>query len=617
MRLYIKVLVLLIFILTTTSGLLVAQSPSSGGGGAKDRQLADQYMTNGEFDKAAVMYEKLYEKDDPQGVYGNYYYCLIQLRYFDVAEKLVKRAMKKYPDNPSYLVDLGYIYFNQGDLPKAHQQYDKAIKQLHPDQGIIIQLANAFANKQETDYAMNTYLEGRKLMKGQYSFSFELAEIYYRKQDFQKMIDEYLNALSENNAYIQNVQNILQSRIANDPDGKKNDMLRQSLLRKVQKSPDETIFSNLLIWLFIQQKDFESAFIQAKALDKRQHEDGGRIMSLGSLAASNLNYDAAIKCYQYVIEKGTESAYYISARMELLNTLNRKITESNTYIQADLLKLEKDYESTLSELGKSAETAPLIRGLAHLQVFYLDKTEDAINSLREAIAYSNIKPQYQAECKLELGDILLFTGDVWESSLLYSQVDLAFKHDELGQEAKFRNAKLNYYRGDFQWAQAQLDVLKSATSQLMANDALALSLLISDNTAMDTSTAPLMMYSHADLLSYQRKNDDALLILDSILILYPGHTITGDVWFKKSKIMDVKRNFAEEDSLLKKIVDIYPEGVIADDAVFLRAELYENKLNDKAKAMELYEEILTKYPGSLYCVEARKRFRSLRGDSLN
>lgn len=583
---------------------------------SKDRQLADQFMSNGEYDKAAAIYDKLYDKD-PLSVYGNYYYCLLQLKSYDDAEKLVKKTMKKNDGNPAFLVDLGFIYFEEGDLSKAHQQYDKALKQMTPDQGVIMNLANAFISKQETDYAMNTYIEGRKMLRGQYSFYFELADIYYRKQDYQKMIDEYLNALSENRNYIQSVQNLLQSRIANDPEGKKNDLLRQSLLRKVQKSPDETVFSDLLIWLFIQQKDFDSALIQAKALDKRQREDGGRIMSLGSLAASNLSYDAAIKSYQYVIEKGAESQYYTSARMELLNTLNKKITESNTYTQEDLLKLEKDYETTLGELGKSASTAPLIRGLAHLQVFYLGKTEDAINSLEEAIAYSNIKPQYQAECKLELGDILLFTGDVWESSLLYSQVDLAFKHDELGQEAKFRNAKLNYYRGDFQWAQAQLDVLKSATSQLISNDALALALLISDNTLMDTSTDALTMYAHADLLSYQLKNDDALMILDSVLNMFPGHTITPNVWLKQAKIMDVRRNFAAEDSLLKKIVDNYSDGVLADDAIFQRADLYEKKLNDTAKAMELYQDLLTKYPGSLYCVEARKRFRALRGDTLN
>ncbi len=580
------------------------------------RPLADQFFNGGEYDKAAAIYDKIYD-EDPNGIFPNYLRCLMALKEYDKSEKMIKKMMKKNPENLSYGVDLGFLYFVQGDNNKSKQQYDKAIKLLKPDQNQIVTLANAFMSKQELDYALTTYLEGKKLMKGVYAFSFETGEIYFQKQDFTKMVEEYLNAIGENAAYVQNIQNILQTRLSKDPDNSKNDIVRTALLRRIQKNADQPIFSELLIWLFVQQKDFDSAFIQAKALDKRQKEDGGRLMSLGSLSASNQNYDAAVKCYQYIIEKGTTTTYYVAARMELLNTLNKKITESNTYTQADLLKLETDYNTALNELGKNANTASLIRGLAHLRVFYLDKREDAINDLQAAIDYGGISKQVQAECKLELGDILLFTGNVWDSDLLYAQVDKSFKNDPLGQEAKFRRARLDYFRGDFLWAQAQLDVLKSATSQLIANDALSLSLLIQDNMGLDSSTEALAMYANADLLSYQNKNDQALQTLDSLLVLYPDHSLTDDVWYKKAQILDVKHDWAMEDTLLKKITEKYADGILADDALFDRAELYEKKLNDKTKAMELYQDLLTKFPGSLYCVEARKRFRALRGDTLN
>lgn len=580
------------------------------------RQLADQYLGNAEYDKAAAIYDKIFDQD-PFGVYPNYLRCLASLKESEKAEKMIKKMMKKNPDNLSFLVDLGFLYLTEGDHSKSKQQYDKAIKSLKPDQQQVIVLANAFAARQEWEYALSAYSEGKKMLKGIYSFSFESAEIYFMKQDFAKMIEEYLDVLAENAAYTQNVQNILQARIGNDPDNSRNEMLRVALLRRIQKNAELPVYSELLIWLFVQQKDFDSAFIQAKGLDKRMKEDGGRIMSLGSLSASNLNFDAAVKCYQYVIEKGTGSPHYVNARMELLNTLNRKITESNTYTQVDLLKLETDYTHALAELGKNATTATLVRGLAHLRVFYLDKTEEAIQDLDSAIHFAGISKQVQAECKLELGDVLLFTGNVWDSDLLYKQVDKSFKNDPLGQEAKFRAARLDYYRGDFLWAQAQLDVLKSATSQLIANDALALSLLIQDNIDFDSTGEALMMYSHADLLSYQNKNEAALQTLDSLLVQFPGHALTAAAWYKKAQIMDAKHNWIMEDSLLKQIVEKYSDGVLADDALFDRAELYEKKLNDKSKAMELYQDLLTKFPGSLFCVEARKRFRSLRGDVLN
>ncbi|MBL0105116.1 MAG: tetratricopeptide repeat protein [Bacteroidetes bacterium] len=595
--------------------LALVFSFSSFGQALQDRQLADQYFNNAEYEKAAELYDKLMDRD-PFGTYPQYYRCLLALKDYEKSEKLVKKMSKKQ-DSPIYLVDLGYIYALQGQTDKAKAQYDKALKGLKGDQGAIISLASTFLNKTEPDYALQTYLQGRKMMNGIYGFFFEMAEVYYQKGDFTKMTDEYLDAVADNPMMQQSVLNILQARVGLDPDNSRTEYLRTSLLRRIQKNPERTEFSEMLIWLFIQQKDFDSAFIQAKALDKREREDGSRLMSIGSMAVSNLNYDVAIKCFQYVIDKGPINPNYIQARMDMLNTYNKKITENNTYTLADLQKLEKDYETTLAELGRGPRTSGIIRGLAHLRAFYLDNTDSAITDLENTIAMAGLAAQPKAECKLELGDILLFTGNVWDSDLLYKQVDKDFKHDPMGQEAKFRGARLDYFRGDFQWAQAQLDVLKSATSQLIANDALRLSLLISDNQGLDSTTDALMLYSKADLLSFRNKNDEALATLDTLLKNFPDHSLVDDSWFKMAEIMDAKHNWKEEDSLYALIVTNDSASVIADDALYHRAQLYDTKLNDKAKAMELYQDLIVNYPGSVFVTESRKRYRSLRGDVVN
>ncbi len=615
-----KFLVSTVVILTILINMVLVLSAFSQSSG--DRILADQYFNNGEFDKAAVLYDKLYDKE-PFAIYPNYLRTLLNLKDYTEAEKVVKKIIKRASSNNnpqsafSFQVDLGFVYQSTGDDGKAKQTYDKLVKSLQPDQSQIITLASAFYSHQNWDYALATYTEGKRLLRGYYSFFFETAEIYFQKQDYPKMIEEYLGAVEENVSYQQNVQNILQSRLGNDPDGTRNNALRQALLRRIQRSSDQTVFSEMLIWFFVQQKDFESAFIQAKALDKRQREDGSRIMSLASLAATNLQYETAIKSYQYVVDKGADNVNYIPARMELLNTQNKKITENNTYTKEDLAKLERDYVATLNELGRNSTTAPLIRGLAHLETFYLDRPDTSISLLEEAISYPGLRVLTQAECKLELGDAYLFTGNVWDSDLLYAQVDKSFKNDPIGQEAKFRRARLDYYRGNFSWSQAQLDVLKSATSQLIANDALSLSLLIQDNIDTDSTSYELLLYSAADLLSYRNKNDEALLLLDSLQAKWPTHGIIPFAIYKKAMIYDAKRNFALEDSLLREVADNYADGVLADDALYKRGLLYEEKLNNKEKAKELYEVLLTKYPGSLFAVDARKRFRALRGDVLN
>jgi TolA-binding protein len=233
------------------------------------------------------------------------------------------------------------------------------------------------------------------------------------------------------------------------------------------------------------------------------------------------------------------------------------------------------------------------------------------------MALTDIKPSYKAECKLELGDALLFSGDLWESGLLYSQVDKAFKYEEIGREAKYRNAKLDFYRGEFQWAQAQLDVLKSSTSQLIANDAMYLSLLISDNTVFDSTTDALTIYSHADLLSYRNKRQEALQTLDTLLEKFPTHPLFDDALFKKAEIFTLEKRYHEADSLYGNVVSGFPTGIISDDAQFRRAQIHEKFLNDTPGAMQLYEELLKNYPGSTFAVEARKRYRALRGDKVN
>jgi TolA-binding protein len=252
-----------------------------------------------------------------------------------------------------------------------------------------------------------------------------------------------------------------------------------------------------------------------------------------------------------------------------------------------------------------------------MQAFYLGETDEATELLLQAINIPQVPLTKQAECKLELADIYLFSGEQWEATLLYSQVEKTFKNEPLGHEAKFRNAKLSFYIGEFGWALAQLDVLKAATSKLIANDALELSLLITDNIEEDSLITPLSMYAKADLLEFRNHDTEALAVLDSISTLFPLHSIADNVLFKKAEIFSKNGKFDLAAANYSEIIEKYPYDLLADDAVFNLASLYENQLNDKTKAMQLYEKILTQYPGSLYVIDARKHFRALRNDPVN
>jgi tetratricopeptide (TPR) repeat protein len=582
-----------------------------------EEQLAVQYLQNKEYDKALVFYERLFNKRDGIVYYTPYLQCLTKLGQFDKAEKTLRRIIKQNPGNPAYLLDLGTLYIERGNRSKGNAQYEQAIKQLPPDQKQIISLANSFTQLKEWDYAIAACNRGRKLLNGFYPFYVETAEIYSRKGDVAGMVNEYLNLLDEYNDQLQTVQNGLQPTFDEQNDDAKNEIIKTELLKRIQSAPDKIVFSELLIWFFIQERNFKGAFVQSKALDKRLHEQGDRMMALGQLCVLNEDYENAANCFQYVIGKGKENYNYINARMELLNSLYKKVTEKFNYTPSSLGELENNFITTLNELGKYPETANLMKNLAHLDAFYLNKTSEANTLLREAINLSGLNELVKAACKLELGDILLMTGEVWDASLLYSQVELDFKHEPIGQEAKLRNAKLSYYGGEFKWAQAQLDILKAATEKLISNDAMELSLTISDNLKEEGDSLPLSMFSKADLYCFRNQFERSLVLLDSILQKFPATSLADDILFKKYQLTMKQGKFAEAAVPLEKLIENYSFDILGDDATFKLAELNELYLNNPEKAKQLYEQLLTKFPGSLYTVEARKRFRRLRGDNVN
>jgi tetratricopeptide (TPR) repeat protein len=579
-----------------------------------DEQVAMQFYQNREYAKAAEIYERLYSQKPTPALYMYYLFCLIENQDYSKAEKLVKTAQKSDKDALKYIVDEGYIDYRRGETEKAKKLYDEAVRKLEAKQQQIFDLANAFILRNEYEYAEKVYLKGRQLLNNTYPFGFELAMIYERTGEFKKVLDEYFDLLDLNKGYLQTIEDRLQFDLGNDPENSKNELFRKYLLEKSQKEPEKTYYSEMLWWYSVQQKDFDLALIQARSLDRRLKEDGSRVYQLAKMAISNQEYETAIEAYKYLIAKGNDYPFYDEGRTELLNTRFLRMVSHPNPSQKSLTELEKEFETEISVSRNRVQSVILTKDLAHLEAFYLGKYDVATGMLSKIVENTDIDPKLKAQVKLELADIYLFTDNVWEATLLYQQVYMDFKNDETGETAKFKNAKLSYYICEFKWAQSQLDVLKAATSKLIANDAMALSLLISEHFDPDSNTVALSYYSHADLLEYRNKDEDALKTLDSIALAFKEHSIFPHMYMEKAEILMKEGKFKEADTLLGTIVANYPGDVIADQALYKRAHMNEGELKDAAKGMAYYESLLSKYPGSIYVPEARVRFRSLRGD---
>jgi tetratricopeptide (TPR) repeat protein len=603
---------ILIFICCITSfSSLIAQK-------ANDEKLAMQFYEQKQYDKAATYFDNLYDKN-PDAYFTYYYKCLVAIKEYSKAEKIIKKQIKRNETAFYLYVWLGKLYKIQNNPEKEKEQYNKAIKELIPIQNYVFVLAHAFEDEELYDDALEVYKKGRKETRDSYPYYYEIAELYKKKGDLKAMVNEYLDAIEFRESELYTAQSNLQQSLGYDDKngGFNNPILKQELQKRIQQKPDKKIFSEFLIFLLNQQKDFEGSYVQNKALDKREKSDGTRLMELAQLCISNENYIVAEKCYQYVISKGKENPYYDVANIEKLNANYLQITNQAFANPADVLSLNNNIEFAIKQYGVSNLTIPLIKKAAILKAYYLNKPQEAIQTLEEVITQYTFDKNILAEIKLDLGDMNLLIGNIWDASLLYSQVEKDFKYETVGQAAKFRNAKLSYYASDFAWAKTQCDVLKGATTKTIANDALDLSLVITDAIGVDTNVVPLSMFASAELLILQHQYDKALARLDSINRLFNEHSLGDDIYYKKSEIYKLTNHYPEAAKMYENILEFYPTDLYGDDALFKEAELYERYLNDKEKAKQLYQDVLVKYPGSIYVVEARKRYRDLRGDIVN
>ncbi len=579
-----------------------------------DPNLANQYFGNGEYEKAASLYSQLWDKDERNEFYfGRYIECLSNLEQWEDGDRAIKKMLKKSPESPAVYVTAGTLAERQGKDDEAKKQFAKAVERVQPDFNAVNRLANQFINLTKYEEAIATYEKGSELLRNKKQFAFNLGELYRRKGDSDKMIPNYLEAIADDPAKMVTVKTILQRYLSQ----KDYEILQAELYSRIQADDSNPDFTDLLSWTFIQKKDYKNALLQLKALDRKLNENGTRVYQLAQTAQSDHDYDGAISGYEFIIaEKGKTSMFYLDAKRESMDCRRKKITEGFAYTPEDLRVLEREYNTFLAEFGRNRQTAAIIQQLADLEAFWIGDLDKAIGLLDTLLQTPTIDRNTQARTKISLADFNLIKGEIWEATLLYSQVDKDFREEILGQEARFKNAKLAYFNGDFDWAQAQFDVLKASTSKLISNDALDLSVFILENKDMDTTGRALGLYSQAELFIFQNKFDDAFKKLDTLRREFPEHTLQDDLTYLEGQLYLKKRDWKKAAELFQQTADKFPQDIRADNALFALAELCESQLKDPERAKAIYEKIFTDYSSSVFAVDARKRFRILRGDKM-
>jgi tetratricopeptide (TPR) repeat protein len=597
---------LFLFIALIISSFNIAQNLQQN-----DYLLAENYYREGAYEKAAQVFKKLYTSSPFNTSYlGRLISCYQETGLFLDAEKILKKRIKENASQGYLYVYLGYNYERQQQKEKAKTNYNIAIKSLekNANYGRIIGLV--FKNYNLLDNAILAYKKAMEVNENA-NYSFQIAQIYGEKGNFKKMFESYINLVDKNEKYLNIVQRYTSKYITDDSENEANILFRKTLLRKSASNP-KNVWNVLLSWLFAQQKDYEKALIQEKALYQRNPKDVSAIYNLGKIAFDYKNYDAAQECFGFINKITTLTEEKIAASLYIA-----KIAVATKNPETEIL-----FQSLFTQFGKNTTTINLQVTYADFLTFSKNKPEEAKKVLENALNFAQSKFE-KAKIKLKLGDVLVFTGKFNKALIYFSQIQTKLKNHQLAQQARFKVAQTSYFKGDFTWAKAQLKILKSATTQLIANDALDLFLIISDNEPLDSIPSGLKEYATADLLAFQNKNKEALNVLSAILEdqslkrLNGGFLpITNNVLFKMGKLQIKQQNYDAAIASLKLVIANNTKGLLTDDVYYELAELYNNHLNNTEKASEYYQKIIFEHAASIYLVAARKKYRKLRGDRL-
>ena len=590
--------------------LLISSLIASG----QSQQLAIQYFNDGEYEKAATLYKELWNRNKGnEQLLTNLTECYIAMKDYDTAVKVMSEAVQQNPKQLTLRITHAAMLQKINKNDEAEKQMKYVRDNLPQNINTLIMISRSFDRIGKSEYAIQTLEKGEQITNSNGVFANELANLYFKTGQQDKMLLTYLNMLKQD-PNMMNVITTMVQRSFREP--REYDGFLKVVFEKVQEEPENPQLIELLSWIYIQKKDFPNALRQLKALDIQTGSNTIKVYNLSMTAYNEAQYETAIQGFTYLLTKGAGSPYFFEAGRYRLKSMVLKSIEVNEISPADQSMIEKEYTDFISGYQESGRTVYCSYDFAEFLLKYKKDLNQAIDVLQVLVDKKQTSPPALAEIKIRLADYQLIKGERWDASLLYSQVDKDFKEEPLGQEARYKNAKLSYYVGDFEWAQAQFDALKTATSRMISNDAIDQSVFIMDNMGLDSTDVAMKLYAATELLIYRNMLKEATQKLDTLLKNFPGHALDDDILYAQAHIFEKQKNYSKAIACYEKVVNDYKEEIRADNALYEMAQLYDYILDDKEKAKELYERLFNEYSGSVFSYDARIRFRTLRGDTV-
>jgi outer membrane protein assembly factor BamD (BamD/ComL family) len=598
----------LLLILTKALIISIAAQPSP-----EKKELADEYVKRENHAKALEIYEDLAGDENMDGlIFDNYLICIEKLKP-GKAEGLIRKFQKRHPSEFRYQTALYLHYLNSKKDPAAAENYIR--EKLNPwllKSESRTRLGYQFFMEQEKTAYASSLLESAVRTFGLGQFWREIFVLQFKEKKYPELTATVLRLLDEKTTEMTEMQAYLQEPIQNQD---LSNILQAELLKKIQVRPNEILYPEMLAWIYLQNKDFEGALVQNKALDKLQNTGGTRTYQLGEYAVNNEQIKVAIKCFDFIIRDFPASQYRFLAQQKIILLQENLVKNTYPIVKEDVRKLIADYR--LLSQSQFLNYFELSMKVAELYGKYLNRPDSAIQILENSFASRGWPAVFKNRAKILLADMYILKDEPWEASLLYGQVEKDEVETLTGYEAKLKNAKVFYYKGEFELCEEQLDVLKMGTSRDISNDAIELSLLIQDIMAEDTTGYFLGKFADIDLLTFQGNYQASTDEIEKLTMTVSNAVVLEKLKYRLFKNFEATRQFPKALEVLDQIYKTKATDLYLDDALYFSGVIQAENLKNKEKAMEFFLQLIKEIPGSVFVADARKRLRILRGDALN
>ncbi len=582
----------------------------------EELKKADTFIENKNYNEAINIYEGLLKKvgDEIPSFHENYLLALKEQNEQKKTKKYLKKLLKNNKSNTSLSIDYFKFLMDTEDSISAIKFKEDFLKIISEQPEQLETAALLFENENMHLDAINALNQLEKISRQK--FTKKLAENYLKAGDLENATRKYLDELNTDNESEADLDDFLVFINEKIMPLDNHVFLEKLILEYSQKDPQNIYYPEILMWYYVQKEDYYSAFLQGKSIDRRNKKIGEKLLPLGERAIKAKIYQEAEIILEYVKEK-TSNDFTKAKAWELLIFAKEEQLKKNGHVNKESVQsLLQEYQQIVDVYGISNNSIDIALKLADLKAKYLNNSEEAIELLQKYLNSNRIYGKQKTKIKLKLAEVYITSDNPWESALLYQQIEREEQGNKYEQEARIGRARVFYFMGDFKLSASILDVLKLATHKEIANDAIDFALLIKENQDLDSADAVLRTYAGAELDFFKKNIDKAITKFDSILINCSNHPLVDEAAFQKAKVLSYKNDHKEAINTLQKIVETNPESILAEEIDYTIAKTYDKDLSEKERAMNLYLEHITKFPGSIHREEARERYRKLRGDRI-